>query len=221
MKVLAMVAHPDDEVLGAGGTLARHAEVGDDVYIAFLTDGVSARKSDQVVADRRAAAARAAAQMLGAVEPCFLDFPDNGLDSVPLLDLVKAVEDRLQKIAPHTIYTHHAGDLNIDHAICHRAVMTACRPLPDKSVRRILAMEVPSSTEWAPEAAGSFVPTFYVDISATRGKKRRALQAYAEEMRSFPHPRSLEAISALEQWRGATAGLACAEAFMVLRDIQP
>jgi N-acetylglucosamine malate deacetylase 1 len=220
MKILAMAAHPDDEVLGAGGTLARHVEQGDDVEIAFLTDGVAARGHDNAASSRRAAAALAAARVLGAAEPRFLTFRDNRLDSVALLDVVKAVESIVQSVAPQTIYTHHAGDLNIDHLICHRAVMTACRPLPGTTVRRILAMEVPSSTEWALDAGGSFVPTCYVDISVTRARKHRALQAYAEELRSFPHPRSLEAIAALEQWRGATVGLPCAEAFMVLRDIQ-
>lgn len=220
MKVLAMVAHPDDEALGAGGALARHVEQGDDVEIAFLTDGVAARGDDNAAASRRAAAAKAAARILGAAEPRFLTFPDNRLDSVPLLDVVQAVESIVHSVEPHTIYTHHSGDLNIDHVICNRAVMTACRPLPGAPVRRILAMEVPSSTEWAPGASVSFVPTYYVDISATRAKKHRALQAYAEEMRSFPHPRSFEAVAAFEQWRGATVGLSCAEAFTVLRDIQ-
>jgi LmbE family N-acetylglucosaminyl deacetylase len=215
-----MVAHPDDEVLGAGGTLARHAAEGDEVHVAFLTDGIGARGEDHDAAKRRAAAARQAAGLLGAREPRFLGFPDNRLDTVALLDVVKAVEAVVTDVRPHTIYTHHAGDLNIDHVICHRAVMTACRPLPGSSVRRIFAMEVVSSTEWAPEGTGAFIPTRFVDIAATRTAKRQALAAYAEEMRPFPHPRSQEGINALEQWRGAAAGLSCAEAFIVLRDIE-
>lgn len=220
MKVLAFVAHPDDEVLGAGGTLARHAQRGDEVHIAFLTDGVGARGAENAATKRRADAAKQAAGHLGAREPRFLGFPDNRLDGVALLDVVKAVEAIVNDVEPHTIYTHHAGDLNIDHVICHRAVMTACRPLPGSSVRRIFAMEVVSSTEWAPEGSGAFIPSRFVDISATLATKQRALAAYAEEMRAFPHPRSQEAIKALEQWRGAAAGLSCAEAFMVLRDIE-
>ncbi|MDE2374405.1 MAG: PIG-L family deacetylase [Hyphomicrobiales bacterium] len=220
MKILAIVAHPDDEVLGAGGTLARHASRGDEVHIAFLTDGVGARGDDQAAARRRAAAAAKAASLLGARPPRFLGFPDNRLDSVALLDVAKSIEEVVASVTPYAIYTHHLGDLNIDHVICHRAVMTACRPLPASSVRQILAMEIPSSTEWAPEASRAFTPNCFIEISATRAAKQRALAAYAEEMREFPHPRSVESITALENWRGAAAGLACAEAFMVLRYIE-
>ena len=166
----------------------RHAQCGDEVHIAFLTDGVGARNDDRAAAARRAAAAKQAARVLGALEPHFLDFPDNRLDTVALLDIIRAVETVVRSTAPHTIYTHHAGDLNIDHVICHRAVMTACRPLSGTSVRRIFAMEVASSTEWAPQGAGVFVPTRFVDIAATRAVKQRALASYEEEMRPFPHP---------------------------------
>lgn len=218
--VLAIVAHPDDEALGAGGTLARHARAGDGLHIAFLADGVGARGADKVAAERRAKAARAAAICLGAREPVFLGLPDNRLDSLDLLDLTQAIERVVAKIQPSIVYTHHAGDLNIDHVICQRAVLTACRPLPGSRLRAIYAMEVASSTEWAPPAQdNAFVPTRFVDISAELKTKRRALEAYAEEMRAFPHPRSYEAIEALAKWRGATAGLAAAEAFMVLREV--
>jgi LmbE family N-acetylglucosaminyl deacetylase len=220
MKVLAMVAHPDDEVLGAGGTLARHALLADEVHIAFLTDGIGARGHDNAAAERRADAAKRAAVALGAREPRFLGFPDNRLDAIALLDLVQAVEAVVFEVGPHTIYTHHTGDLNVDHVLCHRAVMTACRPHAGLSVRRILAMEVASSTEWAPQQSDVFIPTRFVDISGVRETKQRALEAYAEEMRPFPHSRSYEAIKGLEVWRGASAGLSCAEAFMVLRDIE-
>ena len=219
--VLAIVAHPDDEVLGAGGTLARHAASGDEVHIVFLADGVGARGNDKPAADRRAKAARLAASLLGAREPEFLGFPDNRLDQVDLLDIVQAVEGVVAKIAPHTIYTHHAGDLNIDHGLCHRAVLTACRPLPGSTVRRIYAMEVPSSTEWSPPSpVSTFVATCFVDITEMQKTKRRALEAYAEELRVFPHPRSIEAIDALATWRGSSAGLRAAEAFMVVREIK-
>jgi LmbE family N-acetylglucosaminyl deacetylase len=217
--VLAVVAHPDDEVLGAGGTLARHRQRGDQVRVVFLADGVSSRGSDTQAAERRIAAARKANSVLGAGEPGFLGLPDNKLDTLPLLDIVKALEAVIAEINPDTIYTHHAGDLNIDHVICHRAVMTACRPLPGTRVDRILAMEVASSTEWAPHSASVFNPTCFVDISATMDLKRRALEAYGEEMRDFPHARSYQALEAVAHCRGASVGLAAAEAFMVLREI--
>jgi N-acetylglucosamine malate deacetylase 1 len=220
-RILAVVAHPDDEVLGAGGTLARHSANGDEVHIVFLTDGVGARGDNKLAAEQRAKAARLAASRLSANEPHFLDFPDNRLDQVDLLDVTQKIEGVIREIAPTTIYTHHAGDLNIDHALCCRAVLTACRPLPGSTVRRIYAMEVASSTEWAlPGAGQTFVPTRFVDISSYLETKRRALEAYAAEMRDFPHARSFESIAALATWRGASVGLRAAEAFVVIREVE-
>jgi LmbE family N-acetylglucosaminyl deacetylase len=219
-RILALVAHPDDEVLGAGGTLARHAAEGDDVHIAFLTDGVAARGENKAAAERRAMASRRAAAILGAQEPRFLGFPDNRVDRVDLLDVVQAIERVVVESEPSVIYTHHSGDLNIDHVICHRALLTACRPMPGSDVRAIYAMEVPSNTEWAaPSASNVFLPSRFVDISAVQNTKRRALEAYSEEMRPFPHPRSIDALEALAKWRGAAVGLPAAEAFMVLREV--
>jgi LmbE family N-acetylglucosaminyl deacetylase len=218
--VLAIVAHPDDEVLGAGGTLARHAARGDQVHLLFLADGTRSRGADERAVARRTQAARSAASALGACEPTFLQLPDNRLDQTDLLDIIQAIEPTIRNLEPGTIYTHHTADLNIDHVLCHRAVLTACRPMSHSSVRRIYGMEIPSSTEWStPNAANAFLPTRFVDISATAGAKRRALEAYAEEMRPFPHPRSLEAIDSLAAWRGASAGLRAAEAFSVIREI--
>jgi LmbE family N-acetylglucosaminyl deacetylase len=220
--ILTIVAHPDDEVLGAGGTLARHAASGDHVHLLFLANGTGSRGADQRAVERRAQAARSAASALGVGKPSFLQFPDNRLDQIDLLDIIQAIEPVIRKVAPGTIYTHHSGDLNIDHVVCHRAVLTACRPMPNSSVRRIYGMEIPSSTEWSmPNAANAFLPTRFVDIFTTAGAKRRALEAYAEEMRPFPHPRSLEAIDSLAAWRGASAGLKAAEAFTVIREIDP
>jgi N-acetylglucosamine malate deacetylase 1 len=218
--VLGIVAHPDDETLGAGGTLARHAARGDQVHLLFLADGTGSRGADERTVARRAQAARSAALALGVCEPSFLQFPDNRLDQIDLLEIIQAIEPVIENVAPRTIYTHHVGDLNIDHVLCHRAVLTACRPVSGSSVRRIYGMEIPSSTEWSsPNAASTFLPTRFVDIYATAGAKRRALEAYAEEMRPFPHPRSLEAIDSLAAWRGASAGLKAAEAFTVIREI--
>jgi LmbE family N-acetylglucosaminyl deacetylase len=217
-RVLALVAHPDDEVLGVGGTLARHAAQGQNVYIAFLADGVGARSGDKAAAERRAAASRQAAKILGAHPPRFLGFEDQRLDAVELLDIVRKVEALIEEIQPVIVYTHHHGDLNLDHVICQRAVMTACRPLPGSPVRRIYAMEVASSTEWAPGEV--FNPTRFVDVSSMMDIKRRALEAYAEEMRPFPHARSFDALDALARWRGSSVGLTAAEAFAVLREIE-
>ncbi|WP_308916534.1 PIG-L deacetylase family protein [Jannaschia sp. LMIT008] len=213
--VLVVAAHSDDEALGCGGTIARHAGAGDRVRLLFLTDGVGAR-GDGGAAPRRDAA-RAAAAVLGAADVVQLDFPDNRIDAVPLLDVVQAIEGAAG--APDLIYTHHGGDLNVDHRICHRAVLTAFRPMSGSPVRAILGFEVASSTEWAFGTPDPFQPQHFVDIAATLDAKMRALDCYAAEMRDFPHPRSARALRALAEWRGASVGLAAAEAFTVIRQI--
>lgn len=219
MKVLVVAAHPDDEALGCGGTLARHAMAGDDVDILFLADGVGSRGSREALEARRQAA-RSAATILGVRPPRFDDLPDNCMDTVPLLDIVQRVETVVRAVEPEHIYTHHVGDLNIDHRLTAQAVLTACRPMAGSPVRSIHAFEVPSSTEWAaPTGATAFLPQRFVDIGAVLERKIAALAAYEIEMRAFPHPRSVEAITALARWRGAAAGLSAAEAFMVIREI--
>ena len=146
VRVLVVAAHPDDEALGCGATMARHAARGDTVCGLFMADGVGARGST-IGLEARRAAAEAAARVLGAEPPRVLGFPDNRLDTVALLDIVQAVEGVLAEVQPDVIYTHHGGDLNIDHVIAHRAVMTAARPVPGQPVRAVYGFEVPSSTE--------------------------------------------------------------------------
>jgi N-acetylglucosamine malate deacetylase 1 len=192
------------------------------VHVAFLADGVSSRpghESDhvQVLATRRAAAATAC-RILGAQLPIFHDLPDNQLDTIPLLRITKIIEDLILNYEPDTVFTHHGGDLNIDHRRVHQAVVTACRPQPDHAVSTIFFFEVPSSTEWqAPGGGHGFEPNWFEDISSTLEKKLSALDAYAEELRAWPHPRSRNGIEALARWRGATAGVGAAEAFILGR----
>ena len=224
--VLVVASHPDDEVLGCGGTIARHAEEGDEVHIAILAEGITSRDEERA-ADRRKDEigslrenAREAASILGAKEPVFAGLPDNRMDTLPLIDVVKRVETIVADIRPTVVYTHHGSDLNVDHRVTHQAVMTACRALPDSIVREIYAFETVSSTEWSTPAIGdSFLPNRYVDIAAWLERKLSALSVYTTEMRPFPHARSLEAIEALARWRGVSAGLEAAEAFVVLRQI--
>jgi LmbE family N-acetylglucosaminyl deacetylase len=216
--VLVVAAHPDDEALGMGGTLARLSAAGVACHCLFLTDGVSARGAGRSAeATARHAAAEEAAAILGLTSIRFLNFPDNRLDTVPRLEVVQAIEVMLAETAADTLYTHHEGDLNIDHRIARIAALTASRPLPDRPIRAIHAFEVPSSSEWHPGSAEGFVPNKFVAIDTA--VKLAALDAYAAEMRPFPHPRSPEAIDALARWRGATVGLPAAEGFQVLREI--
>jgi LmbE family N-acetylglucosaminyl deacetylase len=219
--VLVVVAHPDDEVLGCGGTIARHSDQGDSVHVIFVADGVGSRQIRQVgeLALRRRAG-DAALAILGAVNGHYLDFPDNRLDSLPLLDIVQVLEPLIASIDPEIIYTHHIGDLNVDHRQVHQAVMTACRPVPDSGVKEIFAFEVVSSTEWSSPDLQPFLPQMRVDISAQLERKFRALAAYRDEMRPTPHSRSLEHLRAMAIHRGHEAGLSAAEAFKVIRLIR-
>ncbi len=218
-SVLVVAAHPDDEVLGAGGTLARHGNNGDEVRVIFLADGVGAGGTlSQEELTTRKGSARMAADLLGLASLHFLDRPDNRLDTVPLLDIVQEIEARMEEVRPATVYTHHGGDLNVDHRIAHQATLTACRPLPGASIKAIYAFEVPSSSEWSsPQIGGAFEPRRLVEIDIDL--KLQALNCYDQELRKFPHPRSAEAVAALARWRGASAGLEAAEAFDVVREI--
>ncbi len=224
--VLVLAAHPDDEVLGVGGTIARHVARGDQVHVAIAAEGATSRSAvrdiDASAPELNAlrAAARSAARILGANEPRFFGFPDNRCDGVDLLDIIKAVEAVVAELSPETVYVHHAGDTNVDHRRLHEAAFTACRPQPGHPVKRLLSFETPSSTEWAPPGSlPPFTPTVFVDVNRHWPAKVAALGAYASEMRAPPHPRSVSAIEHLARWRGATAGLEMAEAFMLLREV--
>ena len=225
-KVLVVAAHPDDEVLGCGGTIARHSDDGDHVQILIVAEGSTSRQHHR---DRKHAkeelsilsnAAHAAGSILGAAGVDLLDLPDNRLDSIDRLDLVKLIEERIEQHKPHIIYVHHAGDVNIDHRRLHEAVVTACRPIPGQPVRRLLSYEVASSSEWQPPgSAPVFVPNWFVDISDQWQRKQKAIMAYSSEMRAWPHARSLEALEHLARLRGAQVGLEAAEAFSLLRQL--
>ncbi|MFM5987355.1 MAG: PIG-L deacetylase family protein [Sphaerospermopsis kisseleviana] len=220
-SILIVAAHPDDEVLGCGGAIASYTAQGVPVQVIFVADGISARVThDTAELERRHTAARKAGECLGISSVSFGDFPDNKLDTVPLLSIVQTIEQAIAQYQPDTIFTHHAGDVNIDHQRVHQAVVTACRPQPQHPVKTLLFFEVPSSTEWQPPgSAPSFHPNWFMDISHTLAVKQQALALYQEELRPFPHPRSQQAVTALAQWRGATVGVAAAEAFILGRHL--
>jgi LmbE family N-acetylglucosaminyl deacetylase len=220
-SVLVVAAHADDEALGCGGTIARHATSGDQVHVVFVADGVMSRLNagtDELA--RRQKATEQACEILGIRSTTFLGLPDNRLDSLSLLDIVQPLEAIIARLAPELVYTHHYGDLNIDHRQTHHAVMTACRPLPDTTVREILAFEVMSSTEWSSLGLAPFLPNLFVDIGAQLDTKMRALEAYGLEMRAPPHSRSLMHLRYLAQHHGCCVGVDAAEAFMVMRAIR-
>lgn len=226
---LVIAAHPDDEVLGCGGTIAKLSEQGAKVHLAFLADGVGARGAqggalsaqEQIELEQRRVAAQQAADILGAASIRFDDLPDNRLDSVPLLEITQRAEALIARHRPSTVFTHHAGDLNIDHRRVHQAVITACRPQRGHTVRTLLTFEVASSTEWQPPGSGTtFAPNWFFDISATLEQKLAALAAYAQELREWPHPRSRQGVEHVARWRGATVGCEAAEAFVLARQLK-
>lgn len=227
VKVLIIAAHPDDEVLGCGGTIARHVQSRDEVHVLILAEGLTSRDKERE-RDKRAdelsalaQAAREAGRILGVQSVELHDFPDNRMDSLELLDVVKVIEAAIDKYKPDAVYTHHAGDVNIDHRIVHQAVVTACRPLPGQCVKTLLFFEVLSSTEWqTPGSAPAFMPNYFVEISDFLDKKLKALEAYRNEMRDWPHPRSLKAVEHLARWRGASAGVEAAEGFILGRKLK-
>jgi LmbE family N-acetylglucosaminyl deacetylase len=217
-RVLVVVAHADDEALGCGGTISRHVAEGNTVELVLMTDGVASRTTaNKDILNRRMNAAKQAHSILGIAESHFLDFPDNAMDSLPLLQIVQRLEPIVQLVAPSIIYTHFHGDLNIDHRITQQAVLTACRPQPGCGVKEIYGFEVLSSTEWASPQAGSFTPNVHVDIVPFFANKIKALKAYSEEMRPAPHTRSLEHAEALALHRGYSVGIKYAEAFVAYR----
>jgi N-acetylglucosamine malate deacetylase 1 len=212
--VLVIAPHGLDEVLGCGGAMALHAKAGDAVDILILMGDGTARD-----ATRRIAAA-GAAKLLGARPPAFAGFPENRSDTLPLLDLVAAVERRVSDLRPRTVYVSHAGNLNVDHRRTFEATVTALRPQPGHPVRTLYAYEILSSTNWAPRGIGpSFMPQRFVDCAATLDLKLQALALYGDEMRPAPHARSIEAVRALGALRGSTVGCAFAEAFEVVREV--
>jgi len=224
--ILTIVAHPDDEVLGCGGTIARHVRQGARCYTLILAEGITSRDDNRDPELRHdeirklKLQAQNAGRILGVAGVSFGSFPDNRMDSVDFIDIVKTVEKAVEKYKPQGIYTHHFGDLNIDHQITAQAVETAVRPIAGQPVREIYAFETPSSTEWSfANVATQFCPNFFIDIEKTLETKIKALNNYSTEKRLFPHPRSADYLVHLAAIRGAQSGLKAAEAFHLIRKI--
>lgn len=226
MSVLVIAAHPDDEVLGAGGTIARFADNGEQVHIAILGEGISSRSdrredADGGLMDELHGHSQQAADHLGAESVELFGLPDNRFDSMALLDVVKIIERLVEKHEPQTVFTQHGGDLNVDHVVTFRATLTATRPMKGTPVKTVYAYEVASSTEWAfQQFSPPFRPQVYFDIATTLERKIEAMQMYESEAREFPHPRAPESLRAIAGRRGTEVGLTAAEAFSVVREIR-
>ncbi len=218
-RVLVVAAHPDDELLGLGATVARHVEAGDEVTAVIVSEGATSRYAEG--ADRALRdAAHAAAAVLGVRDLRFLGMEDQRLDALPLLEVIRPVERICAELRPDVVYAHHWGDLNRDHRIVSEATMVACRPVGGAYPRRLLCFETPSSTEWSsPEPSLQFVPTAFVDATTTIEKKLEAMACYATEVRPAPHPRALSSLRSRAQYWGQIVGKSYAEAFVLVREV--
>jgi LmbE family N-acetylglucosaminyl deacetylase len=226
MKTLIIAAHPDDEVLGCGGTIAKLARRGEEVHILILATGLTSRvgfdpKRTPDALKAHYERARQASVLMGAKNVSFAGFPDQKMDTLPFLEITHRIEAEIDSLQPQTIFTHHGGDLNMDHALTFRATLTATRPMARGIVQALYAYEVPSSTEWAfRQFEPSFHPNLFHDIAETLPQKVQAMQIYESEAREFPHPRSPDALEARARHWGSVSGLKAAEAYELVRELK-
>lgn len=218
-KVLVVAPHPDDEVLGCGGTIAHHTAHGDEVDVLIVTCAAPDLYPDDDEAEMQREV-KAAHDTLGVSSTHFLDFHAPKLDTVPGYKLAEAIAQVIHTVQPQIVYLPHRGDIHLDHQMVYQATLVAARPINDCSVRQLLCYETLSETEWAPPwGDAAFVPNVFVDISDYLDIKLKAMYSYQSELKQAPHPRSLQAIEALATLRGSTVSLAAAEAFMLVRQI--
>lgn len=217
---LVVAAHPDDEILGCGATLARLKNSGCHIHLILLGEGPTARSDRDARLCRTGSQSEAenAAARIGIESIDFIRLPDNRFDTVPFLEIVKHIEKIAASLKPEIVFTHFGGDINIDHTLTYRAVMTAFRPLPGCEPSAILSFEVPSSTEYSIMDAHFHANVFF-NVTGYVEQKINALKEYESEMRPWPHPRSFEYVRDLARIRGAQCGHQSAEAFMLSRII--
>jgi len=216
MKILVISPHPDDEVLGCGGTMAKHSINKDEVYLCIVTKGYEPDWSKEFMENMKEQIDESS-KTLGVKETYFLDYPTAKLDTVSQKKLNESFFEIIEKIKPDILYFPHKGDLNKDHRIIFESVLVASRPINHK-IKRILSYEVLSETEWGQQIE-PFIPNVYVDVSETFTKKIEAMNAYKSELKKYPHPRSIEIIEVLAKKRGSEVGLMLAESFKLIREI--
>lgn len=220
MKVLVIAPHPDDEIIGVGGTIAKRAGEGHEVYVCVVTKAFPPLFSEEIVEQARTEC-READKLLGVVETSFLDFPAVTLETVPRYELNGGILKTIQRIKPDEVYIPHRGDMQLDHKMIVDAAMVALRPKYDHVVKRIYAYETLSETGWdIPNTMNEFIPTVYEDITDSLKAKLSALVLFKSQLGEFPDARSIGAIEALARYRGATVNVKAAEAFSLIREIK-
>lgn len=218
-KALIIAAHPDDEILGCGGTIKKFATKFE-FHVLILTGGAEGRYDKEMESLLRQNAQKAN-ELVGTFKVYFENLPNQGLDAIPLTKVIQPIEERIALIKPEILFVHHSGDLNKDHRITYEATMTVSRPLPGQCVKKVYSYSVPSSTEWNfTEGEKVFVPNTFVEISSEIDSKIDAMKCYKSECRPYPHPRSPEAIKAYAHYFGLSVGLEYAEAFKLIRNIR-
>ena len=235
MKVLVIVAHPDDEVLGMGGTLRKLSVKNHDIKVVFLATGIAARRSDKFRNETKYEInktlikkmeeqikklrldAKRALKILGIKNIEFFDFPDNEMDMVSNLEITKTIENIIKKFKPDVIYTHTKNDINVDHRAIFNATITATRPNTRANVKKVICFEVPSSSEW--NFGDTFSPNIFVDIKRELSYKKKAIQAYKTELKKFPHPRSANSLDIIAKRWGTVSGFEASEAFELIREL--
>jgi len=218
-KILIVCAHPDDETLGMGGTIALHARKKENVFVLIISEGESARGESKSKISKRKRQAEKACKLLGVKEIKFLDYADQKLDTIPLSELSGKIETAINKWKPNTVYTHFWNDINQDHRQVYEATAIAVRPVPGSRISQFLVFETPSSTEWGSKKK-SFSPNLFIDVTKVIDKKLQAFSKYTNEVMAYPHPRSKKSIKNRAKFWGNTVGLEFAESFMLVREIK-
>lgn len=227
-KIMIVVAHPDDEILGLGATMHRLIkQYKVKTKVLILGEGITSRSDKRSTEDWKDELSihkkniKSAQKAIGYQNLSVYDLPDNRFDSVDLLDIIKIIENEKQKFNPDIIFTHHGGDLNIDHRRTFEAVITATRPMESENVKTIICFETPSGTEWrASTDPFNFIPNLFIEISKDDLKaKIKAMESYEFEKRKYPHPRSPEALEVLAKRWGVSCGKKYAEAFCLIRNV--
>lgn len=225
-KILVISAHPDDEVLGMGGTIAKYSSLGDEIALLIVTDGSTSQYKDrsdlnQIINNKKSETS-ACAKILGINHLFYGNLPDMKLDSVPHVEINSIIEKVVTTYQPTSVYTHFYGDINMDHRMVYESTLVACRPFPGQCVKKIFLYSVPSSTEWNSfNTSNSFVPNWYENITGEFAiKKYKALECYTTELRDYPHPRSIPYVKKMDNIEGNRVGLLEAESFMLIRAIE-